>query len=398
VLLFDDFERTDPRLARHTESAFEFLNRIATPWWAAVRTELEAWFVEYRQSASAQKAADLRARFRSRDPRQHAGAWWELYVFRLLSCLYPDQRIGIELERAGQATRPDFCVLSGDTGGAELWVEAVSAFTGIVGSGRHSAREAVVLDAVNDVVSRDFWVSISFRSVGPDQLAKREIVVPLRQWLGGLDREEVLKVQAGSRRLPTKDIAARGWLIHFRAIPKGTPGISRNSRLIGIGPGVAGYVNDAAATRRAVLAKSSRYGELEAPFVIALLPASPVLSEEDVYGAMFGSSVMRFNPEHPENSEIVRGRDGVWSRTRGSRVSAILVGTGLAAWTVSKTWPCVWPNPWADFPIPRALRRLPWTEVGDDGALSRRRPEAETPAGFLGLPPNWPGEGDPFAT
>jgi hypothetical protein len=394
--LFDDFERTDPRYAKHAESAFEFLNRVATSWWSTLRRELEAWFADYCQSASVEKAADLRARFRSRDARQHAGAWWELYVFRLLRCLYPGRRVGIELERAGQAARPDFSVLSAESGAVEVWVEAVSTFTGIVGSGRHSGREAVVLDVVNEVVSRDFWVSISFRAVGLQQLAKREIVVPLREWLNRLDREDVLALYGRSGELPTMDIAARGWRIHFRAVPKGTPGTTPNSRLIGIGPSVASYVDDAAATRRAILAKSSRYRELDAPFVVALLPASPVLSEEDVQSALFGSPAIQFEPEHPEGGEIIRQRDGVWSRGRGGRVSALLVGTGLAAWTVAKTWPHLWPNPWADFPISVPFSRLPWTEVQNDGAPNRHDPEARTPAELLGLPSEWPGEGDPF--
>src|SRR6266542_284643 len=79
--LFDKFERTDPTPARHQEGNFAFLNRIATPWWSEIRDRLEVWFQAYSGDAGAEKAADLRGRFRSSDERQHLGAWWELYVY-----------------------------------------------------------------------------------------------------------------------------------------------------------------------------------------------------------------------------------------------------------------------------------------------------------------------------
>src|SRR5947209_2307528 len=97
--LFNDFTRVDAAAARNQEGSFAFLNRVATPWWSEVRQLLERCFQEYCRDASSEKAADLRARFRSPDGRQHLGAWWELYVYWLLRALNPDKSVKVEPER-----------------------------------------------------------------------------------------------------------------------------------------------------------------------------------------------------------------------------------------------------------------------------------------------------------
>jgi hypothetical protein len=58
--LFDDFERTDSRVARQQESQFDFYNRVATRGWSTVRDEVERWFGLYCDDAEPQKANDLR--------------------------------------------------------------------------------------------------------------------------------------------------------------------------------------------------------------------------------------------------------------------------------------------------------------------------------------------------
>ncbi len=159
--LFDDFERNDPSSGKWSEDTFSVLNRVATPYWGKIRTQLDAWFTDYAGTAAADKAADLRARFRSADARQHLPAWWELYIYWLLRRLHPTKSILVEPERVGQSARPDFAIANGEAGPIDFWVEATAMFSGTVEEGRHGAREAVVLDAINEIQSSDFRVMIS---------------------------------------------------------------------------------------------------------------------------------------------------------------------------------------------------------------------------------------------
>ena len=395
--LFDDFERTDTTPARHQEGNFAFLNRIATPWWSEVRDRLEAWFQAYRGDADAKKTADLRGRFRSSDERQHLGAWWELYVYWLLRSLQVGDWLGVEPEHPERPTRPDFCVAPHAAARPELWVEAVTTFSGIVQVERHGAREAYVLDAINAVTSPDFRVSIQFRTVGRTHPRKRDIVEPLRAWLQTLNRDEVASAWQRGERPPPKVLTSQGWEIVLEPIPKGTRGRHPNDRLIGIGPMTVGFVNDVAQARKAIVRKAGHYKDLAAPFVIAVMPSSPTFDADDAVASLYGSEAVQFDTGRMDDEgRVVRLRDGAWSGGEG-RVSGVLFGPGLFPWTVARVWPQLWLNPHAAYPLDSQFAPLPRVEVTPEGHLRPVDPD-EPPARLLGLDPEWPGSGDPFAT
>jgi hypothetical protein len=396
VKLFDDFTRADSTPARSQEGSFVFLNRIATPWWSEVRLLLETWFHEYCRDASAEKAADLRARFRSRDDRQHLGAWWELYVHQLLGALHPGRSVRVEPERPGQAKRPDFCVAAGPDSPPELWVEAVTTFSGISEAGRHGAREAYVLDTINELQSPDFRLMITFRAVGKAHPRKREILEPLRQWLSTLDRADLLSRERRNGRTWSQTILRPdGWEIVLEAIPKGTPGTHPRDRLIGVGPVSAGFVDDVSQARKAILGKIGRYRGLEAPLVLAVMPISPTFGVQDAVEVLYGSEAIEFDPKRlDEPGRLIRRRDGVWSDP-DDRVSAVVFGSSIFPWMVGKVWPHVSVNPGA-VPSPISeLVPLPRVEISEGGQLESLDPEGP-PASLFGLPQDWPGSGDPF--
>jgi hypothetical protein len=303
------------------------LNRVASPFWAKVRGELEEWFADYVAHASADKIADLRARFRSPDRRQHLPAWWELYVFRMLRLLFPQKVVVVEQEVAAQGTRPDFS-LGEEDAVPDLFVEAVTPFSGIVEEGRHSAREAVLLDAINELDNPDFRVWITFRAVGPEQIKKRDVLQPLQAWLANLDRETVLESMQQGGPLPELNLQIRGWDIELKAVAKGRPGLDPDDRLVGIGHMSVGFVNDVQQIREAIDRKKDHYGDLEKAFVLAVMPMSPTFADEDAIDVLYGSDAVRVDPENPEVAEPVRLPDGAW---RGAgRVSAVLFGPGIA--------------------------------------------------------------------
>lgn len=80
MAVFDDVERWDGSPASHSESHAEFLNRVHTPYWAAVRGLIEDWAVHL----PAAEQVDIGSRLRSPDNRQFHGAFWELYLHECL--------------------------------------------------------------------------------------------------------------------------------------------------------------------------------------------------------------------------------------------------------------------------------------------------------------------------
>ncbi len=366
------------------------MNRLAGPGWSTVREELERWFDSYCEDAGPEKASDLRARFRSPDPRQHLGAWWELYTHRLLRALCPQRQVAVEpaLEHVG--TRPDFVVPSC---GAEpgLVVESVTTFSGIVtDEERESGRVAYVLDTIDEIECPEFQVHLDLHSIGTEQPSKRQIKDPIERWLATLDYEEELAKRTEQplwKRPPTR-IAFRDWEIEVQPIPMTTP--IEDKRLIGIGPTVAGYVDDAPRIKEAVLRKAGHYGPVSAPFIVALAPTSPILHEHDVVTALLGTLTRRVDPEHPEGGELFLVKDGAWS-SGAEDVSGVLTGAAIKPWTIAKYSPVLWLNPHAPRPVGDCFSQLPRTEFTELGETMANELSASI-ASLLGLESEWPGD------
>lgn len=110
----------------------------------------------------------------------------ELYLFRLFVCLGYELTVHPELE--GSGVRPDFRVQRGDSA---FFLEALTVFSGIVDEGRDAAREARILDIVNEVKSAVFSVNIEFERVGRQRPRRIEIMRPLEAWLARLDPDAI---------------------------------------------------------------------------------------------------------------------------------------------------------------------------------------------------------------
>jgi hypothetical protein len=372
--LFDDFERTDASWATYGEDSFHFLNRAAGPFWATVRDELERWFQAYPSA----HAADLRSRFRKRSPDQHEGAWWELYLFRVFTAL--GFEVEVHPEVATAPGRPDFRL----GGERPLYVEATTVFSGIVEEGRHRERESWILDALNEGKSANFFVWIDIEKVGMERPTIREVVGPVEGWLDSLDPDAVEASRSAGQGLPTCTFPFRDWRIRLRPIPKrperrGNPA----HRLVGVGPMSIGFVNDRDRVRRALDNKRRQHAKVDAPLILAVLGMSPVLDQEDVAQALFGSEAVEV-----DSLRLIRKPDGFWRGPRGASataVSAALIGSGIRPWALS-LWPRLWLNPWADRPLQTELP-FPSAHVEAETLVFTDETRAA-----LGLPPDWPGD------
>lgn len=387
--LFDDLERFDRSPAAHGEDGFSFLNRADGIGWARIRDVLERWFADYPPA----HAGDLRGKFRSKRAGAHFGAWWELYLHRLL------QRLGYEVEvhpeMPGTSSRPDFELRREQE---RIYLEAAVVFSGIVDEQRDGIREGWIMDAVNRGKNPSFHLQIEFQRLGTNRPKDRDIYRPLEEWLAGLNPDHVIAEHGATGSLPEETVEVDDWRVRFEAIPVrpeargGEPG-----RLLGYGPVSAGFVDDKEQLRHTLKHKRGRYGTPDAPLMVAVNCASSFPKDEDVAGALYGSIGYQYREGEPGHAKSVRLRDGTWMGepgARGQRMSGVLSAVQLHPWTAVQVEPRLWLNPWATKPLSVDWPFTTWrcTESG----LVEAEPRAVDMADLLGLPADWPGPEDPF--
>jgi hypothetical protein len=383
--LFDEFERTDPTPALYAEDSFVFMNRAAGAVWQRIRDELERWDAAFPEDT------DLRQRFRSRDPRQHYAAWWELYLHNLFTSL--GYRLTVHPEIPGTKGHPDFLIERDDE---SFYLEAATIFSGIVAAGRRALLEAEVQDIINTIDPSDFMVSLSYERVGERMPGKRAITDPIEAWLSTLDADALLADAAAGVVAASERITFGDWAIELRPISRareyrGCP----DNRLIGAGAPIAGPMNDVDRIRRALIRKSKSYGTPDKPLVVAALAVNGFVENNDVEGALFGSLAVRV---HIATGATVytRNRDGVWVGERGAsgrRISAVLIGVSIIPGTIASAWPRLWYH----FDPRYALgAELPFSTAHVVGEHVEFEDAAQTPSEVLGLRADWPGPEPPF--
>lgn len=387
--LFDDFERSDDRpKLEEGEDSFTFLNRVNTPFWAAVRELLEEWFERYPD----EHKGDLRNAYRSSLDGRHFGAWWELYLHELFL------RLGYEIEvhptLAWTERSPDFRLTKD---GRRILVEAAAVFSGISSSGGPTgAAPSWMTAAIETVDSPDFFISYGeVLAEGPERLKRSQVARPLQDWVADLDPDrERASIEAG-REPPEFVLRCRGWEVSFSAWALSPEQRGRQGhRVVGTGAPMAGYVNDIEQLLSKLKTKAGRYGRPEEPFVIAVLCLSSFMERLDIEQALFGREGVLI--EGPDRGRLVRQPNGLWFHRNApinQRVSAVLTSVCVQPWTVGKVAPETWINPWADYEF-----QEPWpftvASAKDSGEIIRTERELAL-VELFGLPPEWP-PGKPF--
>jgi len=386
--LFDDLQRSDSSAARHSEPAFPFLNRSARTEFARVRDVLEVWFSRYPPS----EQAALASRFRSQDDIPHESAFFELFLHELLL------RLGCEVTvhpgaNAKKSKRPDFLVKS-DSG--TFYLEATLASEASNEDRAAQARENVVYDALDRLDSPDFFIGMNLRGAPKTPPSAKSIRTFLADRLTGLDPDDVSRLYrlGGEKAFPRWSYQHDGWTIEFFPIPKslgarGKPGIRPvGSRSYAI------WDKTASAIRNAILSKAGKYGNLEAPYVIAVNVLPHGAQRDDIMEALFGDEQMVIHPTEsgPEEGGMSRKLNGAWTSPTGpryTRVSAALLCGGVLPWTILRAPVCLYHNPWAKHPYESPLTRLAQAIPQGD---RMHWEEGEALHSVLGLSENWPWE------
>ncbi|MFB3882456.1 MAG: hypothetical protein ACE149_14410 [Armatimonadota bacterium] len=383
MLLFDEFERVDTDPMHETETDYHYLNRSARAISVRVREELEEWFSRYPP----EEQAELRSRFEFDDDRS---AFFELAVHELL------QRLGLKVdihEAPGEATgrRPDFTVHSPKC--QSFYLEAVLATGESEEDVAARTRENCVYELLNEMESPDFFLTLHVREATQQQPSARRMRQAIGQWLDGLHPDEVI----AHGPPPGLTYCRDGWVVEFHAIPKlpqfrGQAGV----RPIGVRIGGLAKLGCEDAIRTAVKRKSSRYGKLDRPYVIAVNALSEDVTKEEIVAALVGSPKAQI-VQNADGELVVeptgRAANGAWTggeSPTGTRVSAVLVAIQASPWNVGRVRAKLYHNPNAQRPYECELTRLPQARfVGDEAECL----EGESLGEVLGLAEAWPAEG-----
>jgi hypothetical protein len=378
VSVFDDMERTDIEPSGHLISRADYLNASARPEAAQVRNQVDAMLGRYPEA----HRIEIVRRIRSRDDRLHRSALFELTLHELL-IRQGFTIIAIEPQLPG-GRAPDFLVEAPDA--TRLYLEATLAMGEIGADPGADRRMREVLQAIDDVDSPDFFLSLHPRGRPDQPVAVAKLRRQIQAWVNGLDHEAVVADFAAHRPLPSIALERHGLRIIIEALPKNTR--SRAGRAIGGRMLAGGQVNPHLAIKVSVEGKGGHYGDLDLPLVVAVNALDEFANVDSAIDALFGTDAVVVDANGGMRN--VRNPDGAWRGPGGpvyTRVSAVLSTERLSAWDLTQRSIRLILNPWAARPLADIPLRIAVHRVAD-GRLTVE--PGETLAALLGLPAGWP--------
>jgi hypothetical protein len=383
--VFDEFERTDWSEARYGENDFNFLNRTPMPYWSQVRQLVNDWYSHLPKDAQ----SDIRGRLR-KGGENFRNAFWEMYIHE--SLLRAGYEVDLHPEIPGTSKRVDFLARSKE---GEFYVEATS-----IGESQDQIAQQNLknrfYDAIQGVRSPNFLLRVQVEKTGKSSPSSRVLRKALEPWLAQHDPDQFEQDQmANWHDTPREVWEFEGWRVIFKIFPKspeyrGDPG-THSIGILNDEP-TASAIDDARPLKNALTAKGSRYGNLDKPYIIAVLSTGLFFDNEDAKDALYGTYRIRvnFNDDNAPTGDPFRTSDGYWHGPHGwihKHVSAVLIGQNIWPWTVAKLEPVLWEHPDPDRPISSSL---PWRRkiVKDDEIM--QIPAKVKPSERFGIPAEWP--------
>lgn len=389
VSLFSDIVRFETRRKLYHEPEYTYLDRSARPEASHVRSLYDSWFGEFPEEH--RKA--LASAFRSTLDHHFLAASFELYLHAVLRRLMAE----VEVHPAapdGRSKRPDFLAIEQD--GSRVYVEATLATDESEEVRASERRKAAVYDVIDQLEIRDFFLDMDMRGAPKTPVPTRQLRAELTAWIATLDADAINREFAATGRSgrPAYSFAHDGWHITFRVIPKSPKARGRpRARAIGVQAFGVSWSSTWEAIRDAVGRKATRYGDLAAPFIVAVNVGHFSLDLIDIMEALFGKEQFLVSIDAPDREpEMERAPNGLWWGPKGPQnrgVSAVLVAADVMPWTVAVCEVVLVHNPWAHYPYKGALCALP-QRIPGDGVMVEQ--PGRHPREILGLPETWPDE------
>lgn len=362
--LFDEIERTDTGPMPHSETDYAYLNRSARAEAQKIRSLLEDWFSRYPNEPMAQNK--FLKRFKGVG---HDKAFFELYVHEiLLKQGFTCQQV--EPEIPGRPTHPDFLM---SEEGQDFYVEATVPDL-LKEKALHEMLKKEFVDKLNAIPS-----AYPFRVKFEGLLKNKPSLEKFKNCLPSAKVGSSIELGQDSAKIVITILSAKKETTCGRNV-----GIVEHEDVRG-SPG-------AAMIRKAIDKKSSHYGDLGKPYLIAINVSNlrPLIPDRHVVDALFGDLRLVINLKTKEHSyrrdfstaKFITPK----GRPQNRRAGGIIISKNLGPWSIAQSTPVLWHNPWAAYPFPPELWQLPQQipkEVYE-------KKEGKAVSELLGLPPNWP--------
>lgn len=376
------------RAMQRTESAYEYYRCSERKSIESMRVHLEEWFASFPEAGK----LDLQQRFRSRIKGQHDAAYFELHLYRLFTQMGFQLEIHPDLEE--EQTHPDYLVSRDGT--PRFYLEATIARDSEQ-EARQEKRANQVLDALEQLESPDFSLSIRVQGAPATPPSGTKLRAKLERWLATLKYEDVVKLWQSEDidALPKFAWRHEGWALTVEPIPKSLERRgSADIRAIGMTLPEVRTLSLHEDVRKAVELKN-RYGNLDKPFLLAINVTDEFRVDKiDVMNALFGEETVILDRGGARPG--ARVPNGAWFTKYGARntkISAVMVYGNVGPWNANEREPWIVHNPWAKIPL--SLDLLPLRQFVPDQQTSTMPERDGAPAGsLLGLPEPWPVDED----
>ena len=357
--LFDDIKREPATSMSNPYSVFVAVNQDGSPGQQDLRDKLESWFQKFPSDWQ----NDLRGRFRSRDPIQHDGAFFELFLHELminLGCKVKE----VHPTLPDSTHKPDFLVRDGNI---SFYLEA-----GVTGSRSGpftpTNTEQEVIDALETLTSSDFNLLIEITGELSQSITKQRLLSKVRLLLQKHDPDEVeATIDAdGSDAAPSVEDGEGDWRIQVWLSPISRPARRRDqTRRIRVNFKNARWLNIIDPVRNKLKGKGKYYGDPQLPLVIA------VHTRDTFYNGRQGDMEVLFGNERilyvDGVPELGLGPNGAWSMGHGTRIGAFFSVQKADIWNFTRASGCLYVNPLqSGIVLPEALLRLPHGNVIQD--------------------------------
>lgn len=260
MTVFDVFERNSVEPATHSESTYDSFNRLAWPEVVEIRNLIESWFQKY----PAAPQQELKTRFVT----DFNAAFFELMLHELM--IRHSFTVDIHPQIPNTNRSPDFLVHCPDV---DFYLEA-RVTTDMSDKQRSEANVRKVLyDQINTIVSTNFFLRIISLSLKGRQPSGKKLKQFLTDHLQTLDTDSLrLRYENnGFDELPVWVYSDDAIEIEMQPIPKSIDRRGKKEdRLIGMYPMIVEFSTTSESLKETIHKKSSRYGELDKPYLLAI--------------------------------------------------------------------------------------------------------------------------------
>ena len=301
----------------------------------------------------------------------------------------------------GENNKSDFLATTPD--GDRFYVEATE-----VTSGQYleTPAENDVIAKLNEMCHNSgiFWYSLFVNSGELRQHLAKKDLLPIKEWVEGLRTEEPTKCR---QTFACLDRAAQGvnvrcrplsygddfpregeWVIDIEVRPRSEHIRGVESKMFA-GFGKGGAVDSVAPLVRAIKAKAHQHKAVNESLVLVINDKSVFPADDiDVALALFGwegveEGVCRITPPIG-----MPKRPSAWGGGKNTKISALLLFTGLTQHSLPYQEVCLYKNPWACFPIPHWFERtFPYAKIQEkSGDLFLHRASDRRLNSVRGLP------------